>query len=702
MFVLGTFLKIVNTKVIFQRMSVLTQRLNPITGQCDWEMQNELYDYHQEIARSAYADMLHDEERNRKYYEALKTAINKMHGRGKKANVLDIGTGTGLLSMMAVKCGADSVVACEGFKPMAQCAKQIIALNGFSDDIKVVNKRSTELTVGKNGDLKERANILVTEVFDTELIGEGALGTFSHAHKELLESDCYVIPNAANVYAQVVESPVAANWNRLKDIFNSDGEKLLSVPNSIRTCHGAAAVHDIQLSQFPHELFNEVFPPQTVLRFDFSGKTTFNFKRSNILTVKSQHDGLAQVVFMWWDLIMDPDNKIVLSCAPYWSHPLVKAGSDLKDVQIPWRDHWMQAVYYLPSEVKVKKDKELYFICCHDEYSLWFNLKKDLKLSNQDYLCSPICDCGVHIAFSRTRIGQLNDSVRTKKYINVLENCVTNDSQVLILSHGFYLGMVASKLGAKEVYYIEENVHIREILHSFIKFNKLSNVHIYEGVDELKKSVNVGNINVVFGEPFFVTTIVPWDSLHFCYLLEHFKDLLPENAVIIPQKVHIKIIAVHFQDLYKIRAPLINCEGFNMKPFDELITNSSQISDSSVEAQPLWEYPGIALSEVTTIATINLKKFFEEDVIENVGTINLQGNENCNGVAVWVDWFLDDSEKNIISTGPTIAPVVGKKITWDMHTRQGVCLLTDNEVRNSLNYSFIFDVIQGQINLKIS
>ena len=36
-----------------------------------------------------------------------------MHHRGLPANVLDIGTGTGLLSMMAVTCGADSVTACE-------------------------------------------------------------------------------------------------------------------------------------------------------------------------------------------------------------------------------------------------------------------------------------------------------------------------------------------------------------------------------------------------------------------------------------------------------------------------------------------------------------------------------------------------------------------------------------------------------------
>ena len=37
-----------------------------------------------------------------------------------------------------------------------------------------------------DGDMKERAHILVSEVFDSELIGEGAIGTFSDAAKELL------------------------------------------------------------------------------------------------------------------------------------------------------------------------------------------------------------------------------------------------------------------------------------------------------------------------------------------------------------------------------------------------------------------------------------------------------------------------------------------------------------------------------------
>ena len=32
-----------------------------------------------------------------------------------------------------------------------------------------------------------RANILVTELFDTELIGEGALPSYEHAHRHLMQ-----------------------------------------------------------------------------------------------------------------------------------------------------------------------------------------------------------------------------------------------------------------------------------------------------------------------------------------------------------------------------------------------------------------------------------------------------------------------------------------------------------------------------------
>ena len=61
----------------------------------------------------------------------------------------------------------------------------------------------------------------------------------------------------------------------------------------------------------------------------------------------------TSAVFMWWELKMDPARKITLSCAPHWAHPNggeSKPSSSLgfshDDKNVPWRDHWMQSVYY--------------------------------------------------------------------------------------------------------------------------------------------------------------------------------------------------------------------------------------------------------------------------------------------------------------------------------------------------------------------
>jgi hypothetical protein len=44
---------------------VMVQTLNPLTGHTEWKMMAEDYDYQQEVARAAFADMLHDSERVR-------------------------------------------------------------------------------------------------------------------------------------------------------------------------------------------------------------------------------------------------------------------------------------------------------------------------------------------------------------------------------------------------------------------------------------------------------------------------------------------------------------------------------------------------------------------------------------------------------------------------------------------------------------
>ena len=190
-------------------------------------VKEEAFDYYQEVARSAFADMLHDTERNQKYSQGLKIAIETLKKRGEKANVLDIGTGTGLLAMLAASHGADTVTTIEAFSPVSYIARKIIDQNGFKDRIKIVNKHSTEVKVGLGLDMEQKANILVAEVLDTELIGEGAIKTYNHAHQNLLEKNAICVPESASIYVQIVDSPTVVTWNTFKPT------KLIKCPESV-------------------------------------------------------------------------------------------------------------------------------------------------------------------------------------------------------------------------------------------------------------------------------------------------------------------------------------------------------------------------------------------------------------------------------------------------------------------------------------
>ena len=48
----------------------------------------------------------------------------------------------------------------------------------------------------------------------------------------------------------------------------------------------------------------------------------------------------------------------------------------------PWRDHWMQAVYYPIRTPDVQAGQDLALISNHDEYSLWFDVAtENLRLT---------------------------------------------------------------------------------------------------------------------------------------------------------------------------------------------------------------------------------------------------------------------------------------------------------------------------------
>lgn len=176
-----------------------------------------------------------------------------------------------------------------------------------------------------------------------------------------------------------------------------------------------------------------------------------------------------------------------------------------------------------------------------------------------------MCTCSIHVAYCRTRIGQLNDQKRNDKYIQALEKKVTSDTVCLCLSDGCLLGLAAIKLGAKKIFILETNFLSKKCMEMFIKANDLTEkVQIVPSVDELPPE---NMINLIFGEPHFITSIVPWENLYFWYLISRYSAQIQR----IPISMTIMGVVVEFKDLHKIRAPLGICEGFDLSIFDNLI-----------------------------------------------------------------------------------------------------------------------------------
>ena len=65
---------------------VLVQAVNHATGQNTWRVMAADYDYNQEVARAAFADMLHDSERNALYRAGLQAAIRAKRQAGEEVD----------------------------------------------------------------------------------------------------------------------------------------------------------------------------------------------------------------------------------------------------------------------------------------------------------------------------------------------------------------------------------------------------------------------------------------------------------------------------------------------------------------------------------------------------------------------------------------------------------------------------------------
>ena len=82
-----------------------------------------------------HVPMMNEHERNEAFHQGLQSAAP-----GK--TVFEIGTGSGLVAMMAARSGARHVFTCEAVPLVADTAARIVARNGYADRVTVLSKPS--------------------------------------------------------------------------------------------------------------------------------------------------------------------------------------------------------------------------------------------------------------------------------------------------------------------------------------------------------------------------------------------------------------------------------------------------------------------------------------------------------------------------------------------------------------------------------
>lgn len=294
-----------------------------------------------ENLRAAYGDvvpswhfaMMNDAPRNAAYDQALRRVV-----KGKR--VLDIGTGAGLLAMMAARAGAAEVVTCEMVDLVADHAREIILRNGYADRVKVVDKASTALTAA---DIGGRADVVVTETFSSGLMGEGVLATLEHARAELLAPGGAVIPRAAASRGYLV------GGRSLRDKLYADRAAGFDVTPFAAF---APAKVGLCLDHEPHEVLSD---DVDLIAFDL---TRGSFPAAAVpvaitATVAGECVGIAQ----WLKLSLDADTT-------YENRPSPAANGAT----------WVHIVYRFPEPVAVKPGSVVKIAVRHDRAQISIDL----------------------------------------------------------------------------------------------------------------------------------------------------------------------------------------------------------------------------------------------------------------------------------------------------------------------------------------
>lgn len=261
-------------------------------------------------------DMLSDKVRTESYRDAILS--NKETLRDKV--VLDLGCGTGILSMFSASAGAKKVYALDQSEVIYH-AMDIIRENNLENTIQTVKGRL------ENTKLDDKVDIIVSEWMGYFLLFEGMLDSVIYARDNCLKPGGLLLPNRCNI-SLVANGDVETHKKLIEFWSDVYGYKM--------NCMKSEVVREASIDVVPSKYI--LSEPCVVKDIDIytCSIDTLNFSSEFKLLITK--DGSITSLVGYFDTFFDLPQSVSFTTGPH---------------KIP--THWKQTVFYFRNCIEVKK-----------------------------------------------------------------------------------------------------------------------------------------------------------------------------------------------------------------------------------------------------------------------------------------------------------------------------------------------------------
>lgn len=692
-------------------VAILAQ-IDPNTGDLDWIPTYDVDSVKRKtVAMSQMGSMLRDKDRNAVYEQALQQMISSLVRQIQRPPVvLDVGAGTGLLSLLSAKHGAAQVYGVEMFDSMAHIAAEVVLSNGCVDQVHIINAKSTAIEA-----LPVPADLLVSELLDSALFGEAVLPTHADAINRLLRHplpvglEDRVIPNRAEVFCSLVESwevhaqvDVCAQRCGLES-FNMHRDE------DARHCHGACAALPVHWEALEHRGARVLSSAACCLKTNFwqphSPSADGAEVREASLSVwesevVAEGAGTVTALLMWWNVFL----------LPLALDPLQRTTYSTKPGAQNWQDHWQQVVFPLCAPVACNAGDAFKLQLVHDGVGLWAfadpipaetrsvigtkrgacsepRMRTAVPRRGEERYLRPDCSCGWHLLCSPQRLLMMADQQYNSIWGSAMEEAIaitmSKEMQLALdLSDGSHLALMAA-LAARRlcpnnglcVVSREQKQFSRIFFDQIVAANGLEDrLMLWDGL-ELESIVEHFNCDgehcltdLRFGllmsdcRYYQLHALPTWQALSFYYQRRAFTELLHPQAIIMPARALIMVALVELQDLNISHGPVGIVSGFDHSALDAAQANWHDY----LYPYHLANYRKKMLSRPVRLAVLDYYTLSEQFDTVLQQTTQVTATGRCDCMVVWVDYEIDKAGRSCLShfNGEDFVPFASQSLKF--------------------------------------